>query len=422
MPSASRTTAGAGSRRGQIMSPNDDQADSLSPSPMDNDEPVVIRRSSSRVSSSSGGITGRRSTGVSSSSASRRRIRRDQSSSATSDEEDFNVDQESQQRRRRGSSNRSEAAVRRPPTPVVMQTTTTTTTAQNPTTRRNSNRLSDFIVHEDNDYDCNGNVNELNGQPVAAAAADNHEQRHRVSFQDQQHHHHNHHHHDRSLNDYNCRRRIEQEPLSWYERLMPECLLSITAPITGYSGQSFHEMSYSSSANSSRNSANRYSQQELAELERQRLRRNRRIRRRLLAIFLAASLASAYFIYRGRGTITGGGLFGGFRRSGGPISGVRQTIGEMAHRFEDGLSKTYHDTLGKWDHHLWWWLLLLLSWKWWWWSSQFQLMQRPLVKRIVANANAHMLILLCLHLFSTQMYICVFVCLQSWHSIENITI
>lgn len=102
----------------------------------------------------------------------------------------------------------------------------------------------------------------------------------------------------------------------------------MTAPITGYE-TALDEIE------------DELNDEELELLERQRFRRNRRIRRRLLAIVLVASLASAYFIYRGRAPSPG---LLGMRRA---PQGVRETIGEMAHRFEDGLSKTIHDTMGK---------------------------------------------------------------------------
>lgn len=109
------------------------------------------------------------------------------------------------------------------------------------------------------------------------------------------------------------------DELSWYERLLPECLLSLTAPLTGYERQS--DMGH-------------LNERECAILERERLRRNRRVRRRLVLILAVASIASAYFFYRGRVPM---------RRP----QGVRGTINEVAHRIEDGLSKTFHDTVGK---------------------------------------------------------------------------
>jgi len=107
---------------------------------------------------------------------------------------------------------------------------------------------------------------------------------------------------------------------------MPEFLLRMTSPLTGYETALDHI-------------EEELNDEELELLERQRFRRNRRIRRRVLTVCLVAGLASAYFIYRGRGS---NGSFLGFRRS-----PVRGTIGEMAHRVEEGLSKTIHDTMGK---------------------------------------------------------------------------
>jgi hypothetical protein len=104
-------------------------------------------------------------------------------------------------------------------------------------------------------------------------------------------------------------------PLTWYERMMPECLLTLTAPITGYE----HQLETRPDMDPI----------ECEILERERIRRNRRIRRRVLTIVVAASLASAYFIWRGR--IPG-------RRP-----GVRGAITSVA----DGLSKSIHDTMGK---------------------------------------------------------------------------
>lgn len=179
--------------------------------------------------------------------------------------------------------------------------------------RRNSNRLSDFIVRD-----------RLGSDEEQEAEREEEEAVETVQV-------------ERSGQASAAERRAAAARdlgLTWYERLMPECLLGLTAPITGYE---------SDAAAALRRARPRASQLELDLLERQRLSRNRRIRRRLVALLLVASLASAFFVYRGRASQPGGGLFGARRAP----QGVRQVVGEMAHRFEDGLSRTIHDTMGK---------------------------------------------------------------------------
>lgn len=126
----------------------------------------------------------------------------------------------------------------------------------------------------------------------------------------------------------NGRRRtaLDGSPLSWYERLMPECVLNVTAPLTGYETQL-----------DSRESSE-LDEHELELLERQRLKRNRKIRRRLLTIMLVASIATTFFVMRGRGMLRG---------AGGRAGGVKAALGEFTHRIEDGFGKKLHDTLGK---------------------------------------------------------------------------
>lgn len=99
--------------------------------------------------------------------------------------------------------------------------------------------------------------------------------------------------------------------LSWYERLMPEFLLNMTAPLTGYESRLDSDID----------------DDDYEILERQRLRRNRRIRRRMLVLALVATVASVALAMRGK-----------FVRK----TGVKAVIGEMKHRLEDGLSKTIH--------------------------------------------------------------------------------
>lgn len=108
-----------------------------------------------------------------------------------------------------------------------------------------------------------------------------------------------------------------RQQLSWYERLMPECFLTMTSPITGYE---------------SRLDSDVEDDDEYEILERQRLKRNKRVRRRLLTLVLLAAAASAFMYSQGRL----------FRKV-----GVRATMSGLKHRLEDGLSKSIQETMGK---------------------------------------------------------------------------
>lgn len=139
-------------------------------------------------------------------------------------------------------------------------------------------------------------------------------------------HHHHHHQHRRRAGDPVGSRSHEYvlsssanlgQPLAWYERLLPECVLAMSSPITGYETRLDSDVD----------------QQEYEILERERLRRNRRIRRRLATLLLVAGAASAV-MYLANGRL--------FRRA-----GVRAGVSTFKHRLEDGLSRTIHDTLGK---------------------------------------------------------------------------
>lgn len=106
------------------------------------------------------------------------------------------------------------------------------------------------------------------------------------------------------------------QQLNWYERLMPECVLSMTAPITGYENRLDSDVE----------------EDEYEILERQRIKRNRKVRRRLLTLVLIAAAASAFMYSQGRL----------FRRV-----GVRATMTGLQNRLEHGLSKSIQDTMGK---------------------------------------------------------------------------
>lgn len=96
--------------------------------------------------------------------------------------------------------------------------------------------------------------------------------------------------------------------LCWYERLMPEFLLNMTSPITGY------ENSIDSDVEDD----------EYEILERQRVKRNRRIRRRLAGLLLVAAAATAFVYARGRM---------------GRRLGVQAAVNTMAGKIENGISK-----------------------------------------------------------------------------------
>lgn len=97
--------------------------------------------------------------------------------------------------------------------------------------------------------------------------------------------------------------------LSWYERMMPECLLTMTSPITGYEARLDSDVDES----------------EYDILERQRQKRNKRVRRRLITLILIAAAASAFAYSQGHL----------FRRM-----GVRATMTDLTHRLETGLAKS----------------------------------------------------------------------------------
>lgn len=97
---------------------------------------------------------------------------------------------------------------------------------------------------------------------------------------------------------------------------MPECILNMSSPITGYEGRLDSDVD----------------DEEYEILERQRLKRNRRVRRRLLTLMLIATAASVFFYTRGRM----------FRKV-----GVKAAMSSMKHRIEDGLAKSIQETMGK---------------------------------------------------------------------------
>lgn len=103
--------------------------------------------------------------------------------------------------------------------------------------------------------------------------------------------------------------RRNSDGLRWYDRLIPEFMLNMTAPITGYERQV--ESDYEDD-------------DEFEILERQRLRRNRRIRRRLLALVIAAAAATAFFYSKGKLP---------------KKNGVQAAVSSVAQRIEDGISK-----------------------------------------------------------------------------------
>lgn len=104
--------------------------------------------------------------------------------------------------------------------------------------------------------------------------------------------------------------------LSWFEQLLPECLLNATAPITGYESRLESDVE----------------DDEYEILERQRMKRNKRVRRRLVAFILIGAAVSAFMYSQGRW----------FRRP-----SVRATAMSGLQRLESGLSKSIKETIGK---------------------------------------------------------------------------
>lgn len=105
--------------------------------------------------------------------------------------------------------------------------------------------------------------------------------------------------------------------LAWYERLLPECVLAMSSPLTGYETALEPDVA----------------DEEYEILERERVRRNRRIRKRLLTLLFMAGAATA-FVYVANGRL--------FRKV-----AVKASVNTIKHRFEDGLVRTIHDTMGK---------------------------------------------------------------------------
>lgn len=104
--------------------------------------------------------------------------------------------------------------------------------------------------------------------------------------------------------------------LTWYDRMMPDFLLNLTAPITGYESRLDSDID----------------DEEYEILERQRLKRNRRVRRRLLALILIATATTAFLYSRGRI----------FRRA-----GVKAAASTLKQRIEGGLARSIQETMGK---------------------------------------------------------------------------
>lgn len=104
--------------------------------------------------------------------------------------------------------------------------------------------------------------------------------------------------------------------LAWYDRLMPDFVLNMTAPLTGYESRLDSDID----------------DDEYEILERQRLKRNRRIRRRLLTLVLLASAGALFMYSRGK-----------LMRKG----SVKAAVSTMKHRLEDGLAKSIQETMGK---------------------------------------------------------------------------
>lgn len=110
--------------------------------------------------------------------------------------------------------------------------------------------------------------------------------------------------------------RMNSSDLSWYERLLPEFLLNLSAPITGYEDRLDLDTD----------------EEDFEILERQRLKRNKRIRRRLLTVMLIATAAGVFMYTKGRM----------FRKV-----GVKAAMNTMKHRIEGGLAKSIQETMGK---------------------------------------------------------------------------
>lgn len=101
--------------------------------------------------------------------------------------------------------------------------------------------------------------------------------------------------------------------MSWYERLMPEFLLSLTSPITGYESRLDSDVEDEIE-----------DERDYEILETQRLRRNRGIRRRLAGFLLIAAAASAFMYTRGRLS----------RRM-----GVHAAVSSVAGKIESGINR-----------------------------------------------------------------------------------
>lgn len=101
--------------------------------------------------------------------------------------------------------------------------------------------------------------------------------------------------------------------VAWYERFLPEFVLNVTAPLTGYENQLDSDIEDEID-----------NQHEFELLERQRLRRNGRIRRRLAGFLLVAAAASALIYARGRIT----------RRL-----GVHAAVSSVAGKIENGINR-----------------------------------------------------------------------------------
>lgn len=113
-------------------------------------------------------------------------------------------------------------------------------------------------------------------------------------------------------------RRRPNDIRRWYDCLLPDCVLELTSPLTGYEARIDPGVG----------------DDEYDILERERLRRNIRIRRRLLTVMLVAAAAGAFYYARGR-----------WIRSYRPTD-VRTAMSSMARKLEDGLSKTMIDKMG----------------------------------------------------------------------------
>lgn len=99
---------------------------------------------------------------------------------------------------------------------------------------------------------------------------------------------------------------------------MPEFILNLSAPITGYENRLDSDVE----------------DEDYEILERQRLKRNRRIRRRLLTVMLVATTVGVFMYTRGR-------MFRAGRM------GIKGAVNTMKHRLEGGLAKTVAETMGK---------------------------------------------------------------------------